>query len=274
MYSCPGMVFHDLYGQMACPPGSFKILYGFKFVTSSKKCLMRKAKMKAYLRGFFLIQPLLKGHLNTVLHTVASTCLKDRIERMPFSSIFWRFLLGDQFLIIYDQDILHNIESLEKFRWLTYFPKRLRDERNSVAIKRLSSLILFFFAEIPVFPDHFSLRSTSSASLSCIAMDQSRDAEWGTRYLCYKPALKKLTITWSRNGEITGQNCVNTRMHYERTAAVWKNSFLCVPRDSLLQLSWSISGPLRGKQCLEIRKTQSNRKGYFLCGTSKYKKIG
>lgn len=132
----------------------------------------------------------------------------------------------------------------------------------------------FFFAEIPVFPDDFSLRSASSASLSCITIDQPRDTEWGTKYLCYKPALRKLTMTWSRNGAIIGQNCINTRMPYERAASQWKKSFLCVPRDSLLKLSWSISGPLQGEHCLEIRKTRRNSRGYHLCGASKYEKIG
>lgn len=133
---------------------------------------------------------------------------------------------------------------------------------------------LFFFAEIPVFPGHFSLRSVSSTSLTCVAMDQSRDTEWKIKYLCYKPALKKLTITWSRNGTIVGQDCTNTRMPYERTSALWENSFLCVPHDSLLKLSWSVSGPIQGKECLEMRTTGRNRRGYFLCGTSKFKKIG
>ncbi|XP_078368704.1 uncharacterized protein LOC144652532 isoform X2 [Oculina patagonica] len=133
--------------------------------------------------------------------------------------------------------------------------------------------LMYSCPEIPVFPDHFSLRPTSSATLSCVTIDQPRDSEWGTKYLCYEPALKKLTITWSRNGPIIGQNCTNTRMPYESTAALWKNSYLCVPRDSLLKLSWSVSGQLHGKQCLEIRKTRRNTRGYFLCGTSKYEKI-
>ena len=138
----------------------------------------------------------------------------------------------------------------------------------------LPLIIINFFAEIPVFPDHFSLRSESSTSLSCVAIDQSRDTEWRIKYLCSKPALKKLTITWSPNGEIVGQHCTNTRMPHERAAAVWENSFLCVPHDSLLKLNWSVSGPIPGKECLEVRRTSRNRRGYFLCGTSKFKKIG
>jgi len=63
-------------------------------------------------------------------------------------------------------------------------------------------------------------------------------------------------------------------MPYERAAAVWENSFLCVPRDSLLELSWSASGPIQGKECLEVRRTRKNTTGYFLCGTPKFKKIG
>ena len=139
---------------------------------------------------------------------------------------------------------------------------------------RLPLIIITFFAEFPLFPDHFSLRSQSSASLNCIAIDQPRDTEWRVKYLCYKPALKKLTITWSSNGTIVGQHCINTRMPYERAAAVWKNGFLCVPRDSLLNLSWSVSGRIQGKECLEVRRTRKNTRGYFLCGTSKFKKIG
>lgn len=135
-------------------------------------------------------------------------------------------------------------------------------------------IIINFFAEIPVFPDHFSLRSETSTSLICVAIDQPHDTEWSVKYLCYKPALKKLTITWSPNGTIVGQHCINTRMPYERAAAVWENSFLCVPHDSLLKFSWSVSGQVPGKECLEVRRTTRNTRGYFLCGTSKFKKIG
>jgi len=133
--------------------------------------------------------------------------------------------------------------------------------------------LLYSCPEIPVFPDHFSLRSETSTSLICVAIDQPRDTEWRVKYLCYKPALKKLTITWSPNGTIVGQHCINTRMPYERAAAVWENSFLCVPHDSLLKFSWSVSGQVPGKECLEVRRTTRNTRGYFLCGTSKFKKI-
>ena len=64
-------------------------------------------------------------------------------------------------------------------------------------------------------------------------------------------------------------------MPYERAANLWVNSFLCLARDSLLKLSWSISGPLNGQQCLAVRKSKRiTSKGYFLCGRSKYNKIG
>ena len=130
------------------------------------------------------------------------------------------------------------------------------------------------FADIPIFPDHFSIQSTSSPFLNCIAIDQSRDKEWRTKYFCYKPALKRLDITWSPNGPIIGQDCINTVMPYERAADLWAHSFLCIPRDSVLKLSWSISGPLKGQKCLVMREGKQRRKSYFLCGKSKYKRIG
>ena len=134
--------------------------------------------------------------------------------------------------------------------------------------------LFLFISEFPVFPDHFSLRSESSTSLSCVAIDQPGDKEWRVKYLCYKPALKKMTIAWSRSGTIVGQQCTNTRMPNEGAAAVWENSFLCVPQDSFLKFSWSVSGRIRGKECVEMRKTRRNIRGYFLCGTSKFQKIG
>ena len=133
---------------------------------------------------------------------------------------------------------------------------------------------LWLTSDIPVFPEQFSIRDTSSAHLNCIALDQPGDREWRTKYLCYKPALKRLTITWSRNGEITNQDCVNTRMPHVRSSRLWEKSYLCLPRNSLLKLSWSTDGPLKGKGCLEVRRKGINGEGYFLCGTSKYKKIG
>jgi len=63
-------------------------------------------------------------------------------------------------------------------------------------------------------------------------------------------------------------------MPYESAAAVWQNSFICIPRDSFLKLSWSVSGQMQGKECLEMRRTRGNIRGYFLCGTSKFQKIG
>lgn len=133
---------------------------------------------------------------------------------------------------------------------------------------------LFLFADIPIFPDHFSIQSTSLPFFNCIAIDQSRDTEWRTKYLCYKPALKRLNITWSPNGAIIGQDCINTVMPYESTAELWARSFLCMPRDSVLILSWSISSPLNGQKCLVMREGKRSRKSYFLCGKSRYKKIG
>ncbi|XP_058959559.2 uncharacterized protein [Pocillopora verrucosa] len=133
--------------------------------------------------------------------------------------------------------------------------------------------LMYSCPDIPVFPEQFSIRDTSSAHLNCIALDQPGDREWRTKYLCYKPALKRLTITWSRNGEITNQDCVNTRMPHVRSSRLWEKSYLCLPRNSLLKLSWSTDGPLKGKGCLEVRRKGINGEGYFLCGTSKYKKI-
>ena len=63
-------------------------------------------------------------------------------------------------------------------------------------------------------------------------------------------------------------------MSYESAAAVWEYSFLCVPHDSWLKLSWSVSGPINGNECLELRRTTKNTRGYYLCGTSKFDKIG
>jgi len=142
---------------------------------------------------------------------------------------------------------------------------------SELDIKQMN--ILYSCPEIPIFPDHFSLRFESSTSLSCVAIDQPRDREWRKKYLCHKPSLKKLTITWSRKGTIVGQQCTNTPMPYESAAAVWQNSFICIPRDSFLKLSWSVSGQMQGKECLEMRRTRGNIRGYFLCGTSKFQKI-
>jgi len=135
--------------------------------------------------------------------------------------------------------------------------------------------LLVFFAEFPVFPHHFSIRTTSPPFLHCIAINQPRDRDWGSKYLCYKPALKKLNITWSPKGKVIGQDCLNTAMPYEPSARLWANSFLCISRDSLLKLSWSLSGPLNGQECLLVREpTRGYGKGYFLCARTKYKKIG
>lgn len=127
------------------------------------------------------------------------------------------------------------------------------------------------FLDTPIFPDHFSIQSTSPPFLNCIAIRQLRDTEWGTKYLCYKSALKKCNITWSPDGPVEGQECINTVMPYERSAKFWANSFLCMPRDSVLKLSWSISRPLNELKCLVMRK---GRQTYFLCGKFKHRKMG
>lgn len=134
--------------------------------------------------------------------------------------------------------------------------------------------LLYSCPEFPVFPHHFSIRTTSPPFLHCIAINQPRDRDWGSKYLCYKPALKKLNITWSPKGKVIGQDCLNTAMPYEPSARLWANSFLCISRDSLLKLSWSLSGPLNGQECLLVREpTRGYGKGYFLCARTKYKKI-
>jgi len=104
--------------------------------------------------------------------------------------------------------------------------------------KYLTTIVLV--PDIPLFPKHFSLRSTSSPYLNCIAMNQSQDTEWGVKYLCYRASMKKLHLSWSSNGPIRGQDCINTAMPYERTARLWNNSFLCLPRYRLLKLRWSV----------------------------------
>lgn len=136
--------------------------------------------------------------------------------------------------------------------------------------KYLTTIVLV--PEIPLFPKHFSLRSTSSPYLNCIAMNQSQDTEWGVKYLCYRTSMKKLHLSWSSNGSIGGQDCINTAMPYERTAKLWNNSFLCLPRDSLLKLRWSVSGELKGWGCLFMRNGQLARTRYLLCGKTKYQK--
>lgn len=138
--------------------------------------------------------------------------------------------------------------------------------------KYLTTIVLV--PEIPLFPKHFSLRSTSSPYLNCIAMNQSQDTEWGVKYLCYRTSMKKLHLSWSSNGPIGGQDCINTAMPYERTAKLWNNSFLCLPRDSLLKLRWSVSGELKGWGCLFMRNGQHARTRYLLCGKTKYQKNG
>ena len=138
--------------------------------------------------------------------------------------------------------------------------------------KYLTTIVLV--PEIPLFPKHFSLRSTSSPYLNCIAMNQSQDTEWGVKYLCYRTSMKKLHLSWSSNGPIGGQDCINTAMPYERTAKLWNNSFLCLPRDSLLKLRWSVSGELKGWGCLFMRNGQHARTRYLLCGKTKYEKSG
>lgn len=125
------------------------------------------------------------------------------------------------------------------------------------------------FSEFPIFPDHFSVQSTAPPYYNCIKIDQPRDREWGTRYLCYKPALKNFNIKWSNDGPITGHDCVNTIMPYERNATIWANSFLCVPQSSVLRLIWS-TRPLNRRKCLAMRE----RRSYLLCGELKYGKIG
>lgn len=128
--------------------------------------------------------------------------------------------------------------------------------------------LMYSCPEFPIFPDHFSVQSTAPSFYNCIKIDQPRDREWGTRYLCYKPALKNFNIKWSRDGPITGHDCINTIMPYERSAAIWANSFLCVPQSSVLRLIWS-TRPLNGRKCLAMRE----RRSYFLCGELKYGKI-
>lgn len=86
--------------------------------------------------------------------------------------------------------------------------------------------------------------------------------------------MKKLHLSWSSNGPIRGQDCINTAMPYERTAKLWNNSFLCLPRDSLLKLRWSVSGELKGWGCLFMRNGQHARTRYLLCGKTKYEKSG
>lgn len=105
-------------------------------------------------------------------------------------------------------------------------------------------------------------------------MNQSQDTEWGVKYLCYRTSMKKLHLSWSSNGPIGGQDCINTAMPYERTAKLWNNSFLCLPRDSLLKLRWSVSGELKGWGCLFMRNGQHARTRYLLCGKTKYEKSG
>ena len=131
----------------------------------------------------------------------------------------------------------------------------------------------FPHSEVPVFPDHFSIGS-ARPNLECNAINQSRDAEWGTRFLCYKPTLQRLNITWSQNGPITGLDCINTVMPFENAAELWNTSYLCVSRNSLLKFRWSVSRPIRGLGCLEVRERKRTRKGYFLCGVPRHKKIG
>ena len=139
---------------------------------------------------------------------------------------------------------------------------------------RTNLKLIFLFTEFPIFPDHFSILSTSPPFYNCIKIDQPRDLQWETKFLCYKPALKTLTIIWSNDGPITGQECINTAMPYERGARFWTNSFLCLPRQSVLRLTWSISRPLNGQKCLVIREGKLTRRRYFLCGKMKYEKIG
>lgn len=141
---------------------------------------------------------------------------------------------------------------------------------SKLDIKQMN--LLYSCSEIPLFPKHFSLRSTSSPYLNCIAMNQSQDTEWGVKYLCYRTSMKKLHLSWSSNGPIGGQDCINTAMPYERTAKLWNNSFLCLPRDSLLKLRWSVSGELKGWGCLFMRNGQHARTRYLLCGKTKYEK--
>ena len=105
-------------------------------------------------------------------------------------------------------------------------------------------------------------------------MNQSQDTEWGVKYLCYRTSMKKLHLSWSSNGPIGGQDCINTAMPYQRTAKLWNNSFLCLPRDSLLKLRWSVSGELKGWGCLFMRNGQHARTRYLLCGKTKYEKSG
>lgn len=152
-----------------------------------------------------------------------------------------------------------------KVKWFgNRFPSRLD-------IKQVN--LMYSCTEFPIFPDHFSILSTSPPFYNCIKIDQPRDLQWETKFLCYKPALKTLTIIWSNDGPITGQECINTAMPYERGARFWANSFLCLPRQSVLRLTWSISRPLNGQKCLVIREGKLTRRRYFLCGKMKYEKI-
>ena len=158
------------------------------------------------------------------------------------------------------------------FTIMSAFQKFRETNAKSARFESFFILSAYFFAVYPKFPQDFTVRSSPIDNNVCITLNETRDQHWGTRYICYKPTIKKMNVTWSRVGRIRGLECVNTRMPFERAARYWYRTYLCVPSKEMFKFYWSIYGRMRNRACLKIR--DNRRGGYYLCALKKHREIG
>lgn len=91
------------------------------------------------------------------------------------------------------------------------------------------------------------------ANRRCVNLDEPSDPDtWNDNFLC---TADDWGLRWSYAGPIAGMDCTGVHESAEPLASVWADNFLCVPKQSPLELSWSSAGPIAGKTCVHFNET-------------------
>ena len=122
----------------------------------------------------------------------------------------------------------------------------------------------------PDFPkDFFWWNHHKNINYKCVHVDEPGDTTWrNNNYLCYKVTKMDVGLRWSSKGPIPNMKCTQMTLNTERTRQVWKDNYLCVPRDSIFSFTWSTRKPSLGETCMRIRGGK-RKTVYYLCGVKR-----